>query len=90
MAALDSDEKLQGSSKSNTRTLRLGWKAGTEQYPPDELLEYAVAAERAGFDSVDASDHFHPWAEKGQASFWSGAGSAPLRRVRRRSRWEPV
>ena len=39
--------------------LQLGWKAGTEQYEPDELLEYAVAAEAAGFDSIDASDHFH-------------------------------
>lgn len=52
--------------------LQLGWKAGTEQYPPDELLDYAIAAEEAGFDSIEASDHFHPWAEKGQASFvWS-------------------
>ena len=49
--------------------LQLGWKAGTEQYPPDELLDYAMAAEEAGFDSIGASDHFHPWAEKGQASF---------------------
>ena len=30
--------------------LQLGWKAGTEQYSPDELLEYAVLAEQAGFD----------------------------------------
>ena len=49
--------------------IQLGWKAGTEQYSPDELLDYAIAAEGAGFDSIDASDHFHPWAEKGQACF---------------------
>ncbi len=64
--------------------LRLGWKAGTEQYPPDELLEYAVAAEEAGFDSVEASDHFHPWAEKGQASFvwsWLGAVAARTKKI---------
>jgi coenzyme F420-dependent glucose-6-phosphate dehydrogenase len=60
--------------------LQLGWKAGTEQYEPDELLEYAVAAEAAGFDSVAASDHFHPWAEKGQASFvWSWLGAVAAR-----------
>jgi len=60
--------------------LHLGWKAGTEQYPPDELLDYVVAAEEAGFDSVDASDHFHPWAEKGQACFvWSWLGAAAAR-----------
>ena len=29
--------------------LQLGWKAGTEQYPPTELLEYAILAEAAGF-----------------------------------------
>ncbi|HZR81654.1 MAG TPA: TIGR03557 family F420-dependent LLM class oxidoreductase [Candidatus Binatia bacterium] len=64
--------------------LQLGWKAGTEQYPPEELLEYAVAAEQAGFDSIDASDHFHPWAERGQASFvwsWLGAVAARTRRI---------
>ena len=40
--------------------LQLGWKAGTEQYAPDELLDFAIAAEAAGFDSIAASDHFHP------------------------------
>lgn len=60
--------------------LQLGWKAGTEQYPPSELLEYALAAEHASFDSLDASDHFHPWSEKGQASFvWSWLGAAAAR-----------
>ena len=64
--------------------LRLGWKAGTEQYPPGELLEYAVAAEQAGFDSIDVSDHFHPWSEKGQACFvwtWLGAAAAKTSKI---------
>ena len=59
--------------------LQLGWKAGTEQYAPVELLEYAVLAEQAGFDSISASDHFHPWSEIGQACFvwtWLGAAAA--------------
>src|SRR3982751_5317491 len=63
--------------------LKFGWKAGTEQYPPAELLEYAVAAEQAGFDSIDVSDHFHPWAEKGQACFvwaWRRAEAIELMR----------
>jgi coenzyme F420-dependent glucose-6-phosphate dehydrogenase len=60
--------------------LQLGWKAGTEQYPPVELAEYARAAEQAGFDSIDASDHFHPWSEQGQASFvWSWLGAVAAR-----------
>ena len=64
--------------------LQLGWKAGTEQYPPGELLDYVIAAEEAGFDSVDASDHFHPWSEQGQACFvwsWLGAAAAKTSRL---------
>lgn len=64
--------------------LKLGWKAGTEQYPPRDLLDYALAAEQAGFDSIDASDHFHPWSEDGQASFvwtWLGAAAARTNRI---------
>lgn len=64
--------------------LQLGWKAGTEQYPPMELLEYAVLAEEAGFDSVSVSDHFHPWSERGEACFawtWLGAVAARTSRV---------
>src|SRR5215212_7022818 len=64
--------------------LQLGWKAGTEQYGPSELLEYALAAEEAGFDSIAASDHFHPWSEKGQASFvwtWLGAVAARTKSI---------
>ena len=64
--------------------LQFGWKAGTEQYSPNDLLEYAIAAEDAGFDSIDASDHFHPWAEKGQACFvwsWLGAVAARTRKI---------
>lgn len=47
--------------------LKLGWKAGPEQYPLDKLLNYAIAADEAGFDFLDVSDHFHPWREKGNA-----------------------
>jgi coenzyme F420-dependent glucose-6-phosphate dehydrogenase len=64
--------------------LQLGWKAGTEQYAPGELLEYAVLAEQAGFDSISASDHFHPWSEIGQACFvwtWLGAAAAKTRKI---------
>ena len=64
--------------------LQLGWKAGTEQYSPVELLDYAVLAEQAGFDSISASDHFHPWSEIGQACFvwtWLGAVAAKTRKI---------
>jgi coenzyme F420-dependent glucose-6-phosphate dehydrogenase len=41
--------------------LRLGYKASAEQFGPRELLNFAVAAEDNGFDSVFVSDHFQPW-----------------------------
>ncbi|HEY3594615.1 MAG TPA: TIGR03557 family F420-dependent LLM class oxidoreductase, partial [Polyangiaceae bacterium] len=60
--------------------MQLGWKAGPEQYPPTELLDYAVAAEEAGFDAIDVSDHFQPWSEAGQASFtWTWLGAAAVK-----------
>lgn len=62
----------------------LGWKAGPEQYPPNELLDYAIAAEHAGFESIDVSDHFTPWDPAGQACFswtWLGAVAARTNRI---------
>jgi coenzyme F420-dependent glucose-6-phosphate dehydrogenase len=56
--------------------LQLGYKAGPEQFPPTALLQNAIDAEKAGFDTLDVSDHFHPWSEEGQAAFtwtWLGA-----------------
>jgi coenzyme F420-dependent glucose-6-phosphate dehydrogenase len=64
--------------------LQLGWKAGPEQYPPNELLDYAVVAEQSGFDTIDSSDHFNPWSEAGQASFvwtWLGAVAARTSKI---------
>lgn len=61
-----------------------GWKAAPEQFGPTELLDQVVAAEKAGFESVDVSDHFHPWAEAGQAAFawtWLGAAAARTQRI---------
>jgi coenzyme F420-dependent glucose-6-phosphate dehydrogenase len=62
----------------------IGWKAGAEQFDPQTLLSAAVAAEEAGFDSVDISDHFAPWAEAGQAVFawtWLGAAAGQTSRI---------
>jgi coenzyme F420-dependent glucose-6-phosphate dehydrogenase len=46
-------------------SLRIGYKASAEQFDPRELVELAVAAEAAGFDSVAISDHFQPWRHTG-------------------------
>jgi coenzyme F420-dependent glucose-6-phosphate dehydrogenase len=47
------------------RVLRVGYKASAEQFAPRDLVEYAVRAEEAGFDSVVTSDHFLPWRHEG-------------------------
>ena len=41
--------------------LKLGYKASAEQFPPRQLLDFAVHAEAVGFDSIMVSDHFQPW-----------------------------
>lgn len=46
-------------------TLTLGYKASAEQFSPRELVEIAVSAEKHGFESVAASDHFQPWRHEG-------------------------
>lgn len=51
--------------------------ASHEQFKPSELLEYAVLAQRAGFDGIHSSDHFQPWNERqgesGHSFSWLGA-----------------
>src|SRR5215470_4424596 len=65
--------------------LKLGYKASAEQFPPKELLEYAVLAEKLSFDSVFISDHFQPWRHTGgHAPFslsWLGALGARTDRI---------
>jgi coenzyme F420-dependent glucose-6-phosphate dehydrogenase len=57
----------------------IGYKAGPEQFPPMELLNYTVEAEKAGFEFLDVSDHFHPWAERGQSCFtWTWLGAVAI------------
>ena len=41
--------------------LTLGYKASAEQFAPRPLLDFGVAAEQHGFDSVVVSDHYQPW-----------------------------
>ena len=65
--------------------LTLGYKASAEQFPPQRLLDLAVAAETAGFDSVWTSDHFQPWRHTDghapNALVWLGAASQATKRV---------
>lgn len=57
-------------------TPRYYFSASHEQFPPDALLEHAIAAERAGFEGIACSDHLQPWwegGESGHAWVWLGA-----------------
>lgn len=65
--------------------LKLGYKASAEQFGPRRLLNYAVEAEEAGFDSVWVSDHFQPWRHTDghapQVFAWLGAVGERTHRV---------
>jgi G6PDH family F420-dependent oxidoreductase len=57
--------------------MRVGYFLSCEEYRPDELLAQAKLAERAGFDALWISDHYHPWTDaQGQSPFvWSMIGA---------------
>ncbi|WP_323014606.1 glucose-6-phosphate dehydrogenase (coenzyme-F420) [Devosia sp.] len=65
--------------------MRFGYKASAEQFAPNALLNFAVEAEQAGFDSVFISDHFQPWKHTdGHAPFapaWMAAALARTERI---------
>ena len=57
-----------------------------EQFHPTDLLTFSRHAEDAGFGSIMASDHFHPWTpSQGQSAFvwsWMGALGMATQHVR--------
>lgn len=57
--------------------MKIGYFLSCEEYPPAELLEQARGAERAGFEALWISDHYHPWLDvQGQSPFvWSVIGA---------------
>jgi len=65
--------------------LRLGYKASAEQFGPRQLLDFAISAEKHGFDSVWTSDHYQPWRHTDghapNALVWLGAAAASTERV---------
>jgi G6PDH family F420-dependent oxidoreductase len=54
-----------------------GYFLSSEEHGPRALVEQAQMAERAGFEKVAISDHFHPWMDsQGQSPFvWSTIGA---------------
>jgi coenzyme F420-dependent glucose-6-phosphate dehydrogenase len=65
--------------------LALGYYSDLNQRTPRQALEYAVMAEKEGFDSVCTCDHFHPWvhtgASGGFAWVWLGSLGERTNRV---------
>ena len=57
------------------------WLASHESYQPEVLIDQAILAEKASFDMVTASDHFHPWVDDNSAAgfVWSWLGAAAAR-----------
>src|SRR5579862_9107236 len=57
--------------------MRIGYFLSSEESSPRELVSQARLAERAGFDGLWISDHFHPWNdEQGHSPFvWSVIGA---------------
>ncbi|MEU4700105.1 TIGR03557 family F420-dependent LLM class oxidoreductase [Nonomuraea dietziae] len=53
-----------------------GYFLASEEHGPNELVRQAQLAERAGFEALWISDHYHPWLdEQGQSPFvWSVIG----------------
>jgi G6PDH family F420-dependent oxidoreductase len=65
---------------------KLGFALSSEEHSPTELVDLAVAAEKAGFDFAMISDHFHPWIPtQGQSPFvWGVLGAIAARTTRLR------
>lgn len=64
--------------------MQIGYKLATEAFGPKEIIRQATAAEQAGFDFVEISDHFHPWLDnQGHSAFtWSLLGTMAERTER--------
>ncbi|MGY1839694.1 MULTISPECIES: TIGR03557 family F420-dependent LLM class oxidoreductase [unclassified Modestobacter] len=64
--------------------MQVGYKLATEAFGPQQIIEHTVAAEEAGFDFVELSDHYHPWLEEqGHSGFtWSMLGAMAARTSR--------
>src|ERR1700709_2361065 len=56
---------------------RFGYTLMTEQSGPKDLVDYAIAAEKVGFDFEVSSDHYSPWlTSQGHAPYaWAVLGA---------------
>ena len=52
---------MNNASGDRSVRTRIAYKAASEQFSARQLVDFGVAAERAGFDGVIVSDHAQPW-----------------------------
>jgi coenzyme F420-dependent glucose-6-phosphate dehydrogenase len=59
----------------------LGYASQPDLYHPRILLDHAVLAEKAGFETLWVSDHFHPWSHSNaqESHTWVFIGAAAAR-----------
>ncbi len=57
--------------------MKIGYFLSCEEWGPQDLVAQAVKAQRAGFEDLWISDHYHPWNDKqGHSPFvWSVIGA---------------
>ncbi|MCX6643109.1 MAG: TIGR03557 family F420-dependent LLM class oxidoreductase [Candidatus Bathyarchaeota archaeon] len=65
--------------------VRFGYHADDEMYQPSRLIDFAIMAEKQGFDFICIDDHFHPWFHRDghaeHAWIWLGAAGAMTSKV---------
>lgn len=65
--------------------LEIAYHASLEQFAPSELLGFACLAIESGFESINCSDHFHPWNSRqghsGYAWSWLPASMSRLQAI---------
>jgi G6PDH family F420-dependent oxidoreductase len=57
--------------------MKIGYFLSSEEWGPRDLVQLAIKAQRAGFEDLWISDHYHPWNdEQGHSPFvWSVIGA---------------
>jgi alkanesulfonate monooxygenase SsuD/methylene tetrahydromethanopterin reductase-like flavin-dependent oxidoreductase (luciferase family) len=44
--------------------MKIGYFLSCEEWGPVDIIDQAVKAQRAGFEDLWISDHYHPWNDK--------------------------
>ncbi len=61
MGIVESVRGVLWARKRQPDEVAYGLALGHERFSPAELLQQAIAADRAGFDAICCSDHLGPW-----------------------------